>query len=351
MKFVQIGGGVMGEMRARAVSSHPDCTLVGVADPNTESAERAAGSTGARVVADAGELLAGDHCDAVIVSTPLPLHEKIILDALAAGKHVLVEKPLATTLDACTRIHEAAEASGCAVAVGFNHRFYPSFAYMQRVIAEGRIGRVDSVRVMGGHDGLANFRQDWMYKSEMSGGGAMMDIGIHMTDLVRFMVGEIDSVFATTGNAVWNVEGSEDRAHVIMNTTAGASVLYEATWNEWKGYEVWMEAYGDQGMIRAQYGPMVNVLITQSRPGAARKKERNFYPEVVLREKLKGWETTAQKSFEDELAQFLRQIAGEPTLGASDWDGLRAVEIANAVVASGERGELVRLSAAPASGE
>jgi len=347
VKFVQIGGGVIGEMRARSVVAHPDCTLVAVADPAPGAAERAAAGTGARAVSDAAALFEGAHCDAVIVSTPLPLHEKIILEALAAGKHVLVEKPLATTLDACARIREAAREAGRTVAVGFNHRFYPSFLYMKRVIDEGRIGRVDSVRVLGGHDGLANFREEWMYKAEMSGGGAMMDIGIHMTDLVRFMVGEIESVFASTGNRVWNVERSEDRAHVLMQAVSGASVSYEATWNEWKGYEVWMEAYGERGMVRAQYGPMSNLLITQSRPGAARKKERNFYPAVALREKLVGWQTTAQRSFEDELAQFLLQIAGERSLGASAWDGLRAVEIANATVASGERGEPVRLAAAP----
>ena len=93
-----------------------------------------------------------------------------------------------------------------------------------------------------------------------------------------------------------------------------------------------MEDYGDGGMVRAQYGPMMNVLITQSRPGAARKKTRNFFPEVVLREKLKGWQTTSLLSFEAELAQFLLQIDGKPSLGAGIWDGVRSVEISNALV-------------------
>ena len=347
MKFVQIGGGVIGELRARSVLTHPDCTLVGVVDPDEAAARRAAGDGSVPIASDAAKFLEGDHCDAVIVSTPVPLHERMVVDALSAGKHVLVEKPLASTVDACQRIRTAAADAGREVAVGFNHRFYPSFAFMKEVLAEGRIGKVDSLRVLGGHDGLANFRAEWMYKGEISGGGAMLDVGIHMTDLVRFMVGEIETVYASAANDVWNVEKSEDRVHAIMRATSGVSVIYEASWNEWKGFEVWMEAYGDGGMVRAQYGPMLNLLITQSRPGAARKKTRNLFPEVVLREKLKGWQTTTLQSFDAELAQFLLQIDGKTSLGAGIWDGVRSVEIANAVVASSESGAPVRLSKPP----
>ena len=347
MKFVQIGGGVIGELRARSVLTHPGCTLVGVVDPDEAAARRAAGSASVPTASDAAKFLEGDHCDAVIVSTPVTLHERMILDALSAGKHVLVEKPLASTLDACRRIHAAATEAGREVAVGFNHRFYPSFAFMKEVLSEGRIGKVDSLRVLGGHDGLANFRAEWMYKGELSGGGAMMDVGIHMTDLVRFMVGEIETVYASASNRVWGVEKSEDRAHAIMRASSGVSVLYEASWNEWKGFEVWMEAYGDGGMVRAQYGPMVNVLITQSRPGAARKKTRNVFPEVVLREKLKGWQTTTLQSFDAELAQFLIRVEGKPSSGAGLWDGVRSVEIANAVVASSDSAAPIQLSKPP----
>ena len=99
MKFVQIGGGVIGAMRARTVIDHPDCTLVAVADPDEEAAARAAQGSGARIVSDAAEFLGGGHCDAVIVSTPVQLHERIILEAVSAGKHVLVEKPLGSTME------------------------------------------------------------------------------------------------------------------------------------------------------------------------------------------------------------------------------------------------------------
>ena len=256
MKFVQIGGGVIGEMRARAVLEHPECQLVGVADPDPAAAARAAQGSGARTADDYAEFLDGEHCDAVIVSTPVQLHEKMILDALSAGKHVFCEKPLSNSHPSCQRIVAAAHEAGRAFAVGFNHRFYPSFAYMAEAIREGRIGRVDSLRVMGGHDGLSNFRADWMYQGEISGGGAMMDVGIHMTDLARFMVGEIDSVYAhRRATRSGRSSSSEDRAHAIMKASSGVSVQYEASWNEWKGFEVWMEAYGDGGMIRASYGP------------------------------------------------------------------------------------------------
>lgn len=344
MRFALVGAGAIGRMRAGSVVAHPECTLVGVVDPHEESARQAAEASGARVAQGLGELLDGDHVDAVIVSTPVALHEDVVLQALAAGKHVFCEKPLANSLAASRRMLEAARESGRTVAVGFNHRFYPAFAYMKQVIDEGRIGRLDEVRVFGAHDGLANFRSKWMYESASLGGGAMLDVGIHMTDLARHYAGEVTEVYGLAGENIWKVPGSEDRAVAVMKTASGAAIQYTASWNEWKGYRAWMEAYGDKGMVRAQYGPMFNLLITQERPGGGRKRRMKLYPEVAIRERLKGWETTTILSFEAELAAFLGKVRGEEVLLADVWDGFRAVEIANAVYESTRTGQPVKLS-------
>jgi predicted dehydrogenase len=343
MRFGVIGAGVIGQMRARSVALHPGDEVAAISDPNVEAARVAAAGTSARVEADHRAFLSDDSIEAVIVSTPVQLHERIVLDALAAGKHVLCEKPLSNSPASCRRMLEAARQSGKHVAVGFNHRFYPSFAFMQRVIAEGRIGKLDEVRSYGGHDGLHNFRADWMYKRPHSGGGAMMDIGIHLTDLGRFIAGDVTDAYGLAGENVWHVEGSEDRAVAVLRTTSGAPIHYGASWNEWKGYEVWIEAYGDRGMVRAQYGPMFNLLIEQEKPGAPRKKTVKRYFDIALREKLKGWETTTLLSFQAELAEFHKKLAGQPSLAADIWDGVQAVEIAEAVYESTRSGQAVRL--------
>jgi predicted dehydrogenase len=175
-----------------------------------------------------------------------------------------------------------------------------------------------------------------------------MDVGIHMTDLARFVLGEIDEVYGVATEHIWRVPGSEDNAMVIMKSAAGIPAIYHATWTEWKGYRVWIEAYGDRGMVRASYAPMFNLLVTQDRPGGRRRRRTSFYPQLIVREKLLGWQSTTYTTFEAELADFLRRIQGHDVPLADGWAGHRAIEIAAAVHESTRTGEPVRLSPPPA---
>jgi predicted dehydrogenase len=119
-----------------------------------------------------------------------------------------------------------------------------------------------------------------------------------------------------------------------MRTVRDVPVLYQATWTEWKGYGTFVEAYGDLGMVRASYAPMFNLLVTQERPGGPRKRTRKRYPEIIVREKLKGWETTTRITFDEELEDFLRMIAGEKVRLADGKAGVHAIEVAQAVYRS-----------------
>jgi predicted dehydrogenase len=345
MKVAVLGAGMMGQLRARSVREHSGTTLVAVADANQASAAAAAAGTSAAVYTDVAALFAGTPgIDLAIVSAPVHLHEDMVLRAFAAGAHVLCEKPLSNTVESCRRMLDAAARHGRVLATGFNHRYYPSVQFMKQAIDAGRIGTVDHVRVFGGHDGLSNFRADWMYKQPLSGGGAMMDVGIHMTDLTRFILGDIREVYGVASERIWKVPGSEDNALVIMKSDAGIPAFYHATWTEWKGYRFFIEAYGDRGMVRAYYAPMFNMLVTQDRPGGARSRQFKFYPEIIFREKFKGWQTTTYASFQHELADFLRRLAGETTPLADGWSGFRAVEIAAAVHESTRSGHPVTLT-------
>jgi predicted dehydrogenase len=172
----------------------------------------------------------------------------------------------------------------------------------------------------------------------------MMDVGIHMTDLTRFVLGEIANVYATATERVWKVPGSEDNALVIMKSDAGVPAMYQATWTEWKGYRIFVEVYGHRGMVRAYYAPMFNMLVTQDRPGGARRRSFKVYPELILREKLRGWQSTTYASFQGELADLLKRLRGEPVPLADGWAGLRAIEIAVAAHQSTASGNAITLS-------
>lgn len=329
-----IGAGVVGRMRMETVRAHPALTLRAIAD--VDPVTLAAAVTDGDVVrcADARAVLDVGGVDLVIVSSPAHLHEQMVVDALRAGRHVLCEKPLATNVESCRRMVQAGEESGKTLAVGFNHRYFPSITQLRRVLDAGMIGAIDHARVFGGHQGLSQFRAPWMYQGALSGGGAMMDIGIHLTDLTRFLVGDVVEVRGVASHAVWNVEGSEDNALAIFRTAAGVPVTYQATWSEWRGFRSWIDVYGTRGMARASYGPMFNLVVSRDEKSGRTHRDLNLHAWVNIREKLFGWETTARRAFADELDDLLKQLDGQPSSNASGLDGLRAVEVAHAVYAS-----------------
>lgn len=344
MKIAVFGAGVVGKLRCGTVINNTLTELVDVADSNRARVEAAANGTNAVVTTDYRELLNGSQLDAVIVSSPVQLHEEMCIDAFNAGCHVLCEKPLSNSEESCRRIAAAAKEKGLTLAVGFNHRYYPSVQFLTQCLKDGVIGKVDHFRVFGGHDGTGSFREEWMYKGPISGGGAMMDVGIHMTDLVNYLAGDITEVAAISSGEIWNVQGSEDNAMAIMRTSGGIPVIYQATWTEWKGYRFFLEAYGDKGMVRAYYAPMFNLLITHDKPGGKRRRKFKFYPEIILREKFKGWETTTMLTFVEELSDFIRMLNGESVPLADGDAGVKAVQVANAVYQSNREHATVTLS-------
>jgi len=348
MKIGVIGAGVIGELRGRSVVNNPATRLAFVVDVNRSHAARVADGLDTTAYADYRQAIEQTRPDAVIISSPVQLHEEMCLFAFAAGCHVLCEKPLSNSVESSRRILAAAKAAGRALGVGFNHRYYPSMRFVKDCIRSGKLGDLDHLRVFGGHDGLKNFRADWMYKSEISGGGAMMDVGIHMTDLARYFAGEIAEVYAVTSDRIWHVPGSEDNAIAVFKTASGLPISYQATWDEWKGYRVQVEAYGTLGMVRGYYAPMFNLLVTHDKPGGPRKREVKLYPEVVVREKIKGWQSTTELTFAGELADFLRMVDGYPVDLADGWDGVRAVEVAEATYTSSRTGAVQRLTEPPA---
>ncbi|MBC7791194.1 MAG: Gfo/Idh/MocA family oxidoreductase [Anaerolineae bacterium] len=343
MRIGIIGAGVIGQLRARSVREHPSTELAAVLDTSVDAAAKAAEGTGAHALTSLAAFL-DVAMDAVIISSPVHVHEEACLGALERGRHVLCEKPLSNTVESCRLIVDAAIRADRILAVGFNLRYYPSIKFVKDSIDEGLIGDLDHLRVFGGHEGLPKFRVDWQYKAPESGGGAMMDVGIHMTDVARYLLGEITQVYGVMSESVWKVPGSEDNAVAVFRNAKGIPATYHATWTEWKGYQFYVEAYGNLGMVRGFYAPMQNLLITQDRPTGPRKKKRLLYPEIMLREKLKSWHSTALQSFRGELQDFLAMTEGRFDVPLADgYAGLRAVEVAAAVRKSSETGQVIHL--------
>jgi len=335
MQFGLIGAGCIGGLRAQALAKVPGAKLIAVTDVDQQRATRVAAPTRARVCNDTAEMLDLDQVDAVIVSTPPQFHQEAVLAALAAGKHVLCEKPLSNSLESCRRMLKAAHESGKTLATGFNHRYFPAIRFLKRTLTDGVIGKLDHVRAFAGHEGLSQFRAPWEYDKAVIGGGALMDVGIHLIDLTAYILGDVREVFGITTNQVWQLPGSEDNGFALLRSASGTVATLHATWSEWKGYRFYVEAYGDKGMVRAYYAPMMNLLIEKPAAGSKARRRFLFYPMNALREKFFGWQSTVINTFQQELTDFIAlSCGGKPRQIADGYAGLRAVEIANAVYRS-----------------
>ena len=220
MRFGLLGAGTIGQIRARAIAGTAGLDLVAAYDVDAAAARALAGRHGAAAVTDPSELLRRDDIDAVIVSSPPQYHEEQALAALDAGKHVLCEKPLANSADAARRMVEAALDAGLVLTTGFNHRYFPAVRFVRETLESGLIGDLDHVRAFAGHPGLSEFRSASEHDPAVIGGGAMMDVGVHMTDLARHLLGDVEEVYGAASERVWHLDGAEDNALALFRSPA-----------------------------------------------------------------------------------------------------------------------------------
>lgn len=348
LRIALVGAGGIGKVRADALAHSEDCVLAGVADPDLARAQALAQPVGARAFAGHKELLDWGSFDAVVVSTPPQFHEAIVLDAFAAGKHVLCEKPLSNSVESCRRMLAGAKAHGRVLATGFNHRYFPAIQLVKSALESGDLGDLDHVRSFAGHVGLGELQgAPWLTNPRVMGGGSLMDNGIHMLDLTRYVLGDVQSVMGAYSDRVWNIPGAESNGFALLRSREGKVATLQASWTEWRGYRFWVAAYGSRGTAWGYYAPMAGMVVTMDKPGGKAKRRYELFPRVNVAEKARGWRWTVIQTFLREFADFGRLIGGERGIIADGFDGLRAVEMAHAVRTSWDERRSVDLIPAP----
>lgn len=202
-----IGAGMAGQAHAfgfrnamMAVSSDVNVELVTIADPNLTLAESVARRYGFQhATADVDACIASD-LDVISVALPNFLHATVLPKVIASGKHLFAEKPIGRTPEESASLQELAEASTATTGVGFSFRRLPGLAALRQAVADGRLGKIHTVR--GSYD--ADYAADpagalsWRYSQEESGGGAILDIGAHAIDALHFVAGPVSRVLGAT---------------------------------------------------------------------------------------------------------------------------------------------------------
>jgi predicted dehydrogenase len=321
MNFAIIGCGLIGQKRANALKTAGHRIRV-AADLVSERAERlAAQCPGASYSTDWFQAASESEVDAVVVATTNQWLAPVTLAAVRAGKHVIVEKPAARTLAEIGEVVAATRQAGVQVQVGFNHRYHPALRKARELIDSGVLGPLLFVRGRYGHGGRIGYDKEWRADPEISGGGELIDQGVHLIDLSRWFLGDFKRVEGHAKTYFWHMP-VDDNAFLSLRTESGQTAWLHVSCTEWKNLFS-MEIYGRDGKIDIQgLGGSYGV----ERLAFYRMTPEMGPPETTI------WEYPGQdKSWQLELADFERSIQSGQGCGPSLLDAEAALQVVHSI--------------------
>lgn len=245
-----LGAGAISGAHSKAILGLPDIAkVVAVADLNLELATTLAAQHNASAYSSLEEMLKNSDLDVVTICTPPNLHADQAEVALAAGKHVMLEKPADTSVAAVDRIIAAAKAHNRLVGVISQHRFDPSALVVHSAIAAGRFGRLTraAAQVRWWRSQEYFDAVPWRGSMAVSGGGALISQSIHTLDLMLWMLGEVQEVFAYSAILAHERIEVEDHLVAVLTFTSGALGVLEASIAAYPGLSARLEVSGDRG--------------------------------------------------------------------------------------------------------
>lgn len=270
LKIGIIGCGKIARVRhAPEYAENPNARLVAFYDDIPERAKLLADRYGGRACASAEALFETD-LDAVSVCVANVHHADISIRALKAGMHVLCEKPMATTIEACEAMVAAARRYGKRLMIGHNQRFAPAHVKAREMIAAGEIGAVLSFLTTFGHSGPENWTgqaDSWFFDRERAAFGALADLGIHKADLIHFLTGEqIVEVSALIGTLDKKFQDGtpitvEDNAACVMRLSGGAIGVHRVSWTFYGQEDNATRVYGTKGILRLYDDPDASLIV------------------------------------------------------------------------------------------
>jgi predicted dehydrogenase len=330
-----IGAGKMGKTRAHAVQRSGNARVTAIADADFGRAQVLANEFGAEPITDWRQCARDPLHDLVVVSTPTKFHAEAAGLALRNRKHVLCEKPLARTTREAKELIEYAMASGRVLKAGFNYRYLDHIQQAKALLDANALGPLYFLRCRYGHGGRPGYENHWCTDLELSGGGVLLEQGIHIVDLVRYFLGEPMKALATTNRFFWNFPAVEDNCFLLLETSTGQQAQIHVSWTQWTNLFS-LEIFGRNGSLEltgrdGHYGPPT-LICSKRKPDHSRPEQ-----EIV---EYSG----ENKSWQREWADFINAIeTGVQPMGNGE-DGLRALEIVEAAYASSRQQKWVELS-------
>ncbi len=223
IKIGIIGVGAVGGMHKDAILVHPECELAAVCNRTLARAEELAKGTSARAYSDYKAMQESEKLDAVIINLPHHLHKDVSIYFLERGVAVLVEKPMANTVEECDAMIAAAKKSGAVFAVGHVQRYIASFRALKEIVQEERLGKLCSITEVRNANYFNPNRSAWFFDKKQAGGGLLMNFGAHTLDKLFYITGrKVKSVTAFGGNFL-NDHNVEAHAQLLLDLGNGVS--------------------------------------------------------------------------------------------------------------------------------
>jgi predicted dehydrogenase len=243
-----IGCGLIGQKRSHALGT---AKLVACSDSAGERAQALAGTAPDVFAAeDYQAVLKRNDVDVVIIATTNNFLAPIACAALEAGKHVLVEKPAALNVMEIDSVLAAQKKSGRLVRVGFNHRYHPALQKARALYTEGVLGDLMFIRGRYGHGARIGYEKEWRADPRISGGGELIDQGVHLIDLSRWFLGDFADISGFSHTYFWQMP-VDDNAFLLLKTAQQQTAFLHVSCTEWKNLFSF-EIYGREAKLHIE---------------------------------------------------------------------------------------------------
>jgi myo-inositol 2-dehydrogenase / D-chiro-inositol 1-dehydrogenase len=328
VRFAILGAGRIGQVHALAVASTPAATLVAIADPVGAAAQSVADKYGCDI-RTIEEIRLSDDVDAVAICTPTDTHADLIEQFARAGKAVFCEKPVDLDLDRVKDCIKLVEQEKATLMVGFQRRFDPDFMALKKTIDDGVIGDVEMVTLTSRDPGAPP--ADYIKRS----GGIFRDMTIHDFDVARWLLGEevatVQAAASVLTDPAIKALGDYDSVNVILTTASGKHCTINNTRRATYGYDQRIEVHGSLGSVSAENHRESRIEIANG-AGYTRPPLLNFFM------------SRYRAAYANEIAAFVNAVANKTPTPTTGFDGLKALELADAALKSAETGQTIKLS-------
>lgn len=249
MNYAIIGCGLIGKKRLAALPAGSQLAVA--CDTSPARAEELVQLAGAgRACADYREAVAAPGVEAVVVATLNATLAEITAAAIRAGKHVIVEKPAGVSVAQIDELIALEARHGVRVRVGFNHRYHPALLKARELFEAGALGELMFIRGRYGHGGRLGYDQEWRADPKLSGGGELMDQGVHLIDLAGWFLGEFPKVEGHATTYFWKMP-VDDNAFLSLRTAKGQTAWLHVSCTEWKNLFS-LEIYGRDAKLHIE---------------------------------------------------------------------------------------------------